>query len=92
VGYRRAARGPAGACLQLLRPRSGRRRSRRADLSIPALACPRDYIRQQNLYRQRVWSSKYSGEGGMTYEEAVACEHKVASVVDQVGAPPVVGI
>lgn len=56
--------------------------------------CPplrREYIRRQNLYRQRVWSCKYSGTGGLTYEEAVASEHKVAAVVDQVclaASPP----
>lgn len=46
----------------------------------------RDYIKQQSLYRQRVWSCKYSGSNGLTYEEAVASEDKVAAVVDQVGA------
>jgi hypothetical protein len=45
----------------------------------------RDYLAALALYRQRAWSCKYTGAAGLTYEEAVASEHRVDSVVRQVG-------
>eukprot|EP00899_Mesostigma_viride_P003923 jgi/Mesvir1/13531/Mv24050-RA.1 len=33
------------------------------------------YSQRMSLYRQRVWSCKFSGKGGMTYEEALVCEN-----------------
>ena len=43
----------------------------------------RDYIKALNAYRQRVWSCKYTGESGLTYEEAAASESHVADVVSR---------
>ncbi len=51
------------------------RQLQKADLPMGVLVCSRDYIKQQALYRQRVWSCKFSGAAGLTYEEAVASEH-----------------
>jgi hypothetical protein len=46
----------------------------------------RAYLQHLNKYRQRVWSCKYTGASGLTYEEAVLSEQRVGKVVEQVGA------
>ncbi|KAH7617532.1 putative Tyrosine-protein kinase BAZ1B [Nannochloris sp. 'desiccata'] len=42
-----------------------------------------DYIKALNFYRQRIWSCKYTGEAGLTYEEAAASEHKILQVISR---------
>ena len=59
--------------------------------AVPArllIACGslcRAYLQQLNKYRQRVWSCKYTGASGLTYEEAILSEQRVGLVVEQVG-------
>lgn len=48
------------------------------------LAARRAYLRQLHHYRLRIWSCKYTGASGLTYEEAVLSEQRVGRVVDQV--------
>lgn len=43
-----------------------------------------DYLAALEGYRQRIWSCKYTRACGLTYEEAVASEHRVESVTRQV--------
>lgn len=49
----------------------------------------RDYIKQLNIYRQRIWKCKYTGAGELTYEEALTSEYSVSQLVDKVRIPAV---
>lgn len=40
----------------------------------------REYLRAINLYRQRVWTCKATGQGGLTYEEALTSEARHAAI------------
>ena len=40
----------------------------------------RDYLRAINLYRQRVWTCKVTGHGGLSYEEALTSEARHAAI------------
>lgn len=47
--------------------------------TAPAQATPlrgvrREYLRQLNLYRTRIWTCASTGQGGLTYEEALTSE------------------
>ncbi|KAF3794680.1 DDT domain-containing protein [Nymphaea thermarum] len=41
-----------------------------------SLAFNRDYLKQINLYRKRIWTCKMTGKSGFTYEEALLSEDK----------------
>ncbi|KAG4998887.1 hypothetical protein JHK87_019959 [Glycine soja] len=42
-----------------------------------------DYLKQLNLYRQRVWMCKVTGKTGLTYEEALVSEQLATEKVQQ---------
>lgn len=42
-----------------------------------------EYLKHVNLYRQRVWTCKYSGKSNLTYEEALESERKTTEKVQQ---------
>lgn len=42
----------------------------------------RDYLDKINLYRQRVWSCKYTGKESLTFEEALASEEAYRRLAD----------
>ena len=41
----------------------------------------RDYLRQLNLYRTRAWTCGATGQGGLTYEEALTSEAQQDALV-----------
>ena len=43
----------------------------------------REYVNRINLYRQRVWTCKYTGKINLTYEEALLSEVKATEKVQQ---------
>lgn len=42
-----------------------------------------EYLKRINLYRQRVWTCKYTGKINLTYEEALVSERKATEKVQQ---------
>lgn len=46
------------------------------------------YLQRKQLYDKSVWSCKYTGKGGLTFEEAQAAEAKAVKQLDSVRHPP----
>jgi hypothetical protein len=42
------------------------------------------YLKQMELYRQAVWSCRYSGKGGLALEEAQEAERKAVAALQAV--------
>lgn len=48
--------------------------------AIPLRGACREYLRQLNLYRARTWTCASTGQGGLTYEEALTSEARQRSL------------
>ena len=46
------------------------------------------YLQRVELYKQGVWSCKYTGKGGLTFEDAQAAEAKAVKQLDSVRHQP----
>ena len=44
------------------------------------------YLQKMDLYKQEVWSCKYTGKGGMSFEDAAECEKKAVAALQAVRA------
>ena len=46
--------------------------------------CFSEYLQRMLLYRQKIWTCKYTGKTNCTYEEALACEDQALEKMKEV--------